>query len=127
MAITLPDARQLPDEVIHELRLRALRGYEMGLSQSDVAEMLGVARETMSRWWSAYQAHGLDGLPDERTGRPLGSGRTLTDEQDAHIQQLIDENSPDKLGIAAPLWSRGGVRDLIHKEYGIWMAVRTVG
>src|SRR5947209_20440286 len=111
MAITLPDARQLPDEVIHELRLRALRGYEVGLSQGDVAEMLGVARETVSRWWSAYQADGLDGLPDERTGRPLGSGRMLTDEQAAHIQQLIDQHSPQQLAIPAPLWSRGAVRE----------------
>jgi transposase len=127
MAITLPDARQLPDEVLHELRLRALRGCEMGLSQSDVAEMLGVARETVSRWWSAYQAHGLDGLPDERTGRPPGSGRTLSDEQGEHIQQLIDANSPANLGINAPLWSRGAVRELIYKKYGVWMPVRTVG
>src|SRR3954464_15351118 len=117
MAITLPDARQLPDEVLQELRLRALRGLEMGFTQSDVAEMLGVARETVSRWWSAYQAHGLDRLPDERTGRPLGSGRALTDEQGVHIQQLIDQHSPQQLGIAAPLWSRKAVRDLIHKEY----------
>src|SRR5215216_7771739 len=117
MAITLPDARQLSDEVLEALRLRALRGCDLGFSESDVAEMLGVARETVSRWWSAYQAHGLDGLPDERTGRPLGSGRTLTDEQGEHIQQLIDQNSPAKLGIQAPLWSRGAVRQLIHKEY----------
>src|SRR5688572_7979304 len=98
MAITLPDARQLSDEVLQELRLRALRGCEMGLSQGDVAEMLGVARETVSRWWSAYQVEGLDGLPAGRTGRPLGSGRTLTDEQGDHIQRLIDGNGPAKLG-----------------------------
>ena len=127
MAITLPDARQLSDEVLEALRLRALRACELGFSESDVAEMLGVARETVSRWWSAYQAEGLDGLPGERTGRPVGSGRTLTDEQAAHIQQLIDDNSPGKLGIKAPLWSRAAVRELIHKEYGIWMPVRTVG
>ncbi len=127
MAIILPDARQLSDEVLEALRLRALRACELGYSESDVAAMLGVARETVSRWWSAYQAEGLDGLPGERTGRPVGSGRTLTDEQAAHIQQLIDENSPAKLGIKAPLWSRGAVRELIHKEYSIWMPVRTVG
>lgn len=127
MAITLPDARQLPDEVLEELRLRASSGCEMGFSQSDVAEMLGVARETVSRWWSAYQAHGLGGLPGERTGRPPGSGRTLTDEQGGHIQRLIDEKTPTELGIESPLWSRGAVRDLIHEEYDIWMPVRTVG
>jgi len=127
MAITLPDARQLSDEVLDALRLRALRACELGFSESDVAEMLGVARETVSRWWSAYQAEGLDGLPGERTGRPVASGRTLTDEQAAHIQQLIDENSPAKLGIKAPLWSRDAVRELIKKKYDIDMPVRTVG
>jgi transposase len=127
MAITLPDARQLPDEVLEALRLRALRGCEMGLSESDVAEMLGVARETVSRWWSAYQGKGVEGLPGGRTGRPVGSGRTLTGEQAAHIRRLIHENSPAKLGIQAPLWSRDAVRGLIQKEYGIDMPVRTVG
>ena len=107
--------------------MRALNACEMGFSESDVAAMLGVARETVSRWWSAYQAKGLAGLPGERTGRPVGSGRTLTDEQAAHIQHLIDQKSPADLAIAAPLWSRAAVRDLILKEYGIDMPVRTVG
>jgi transposase len=127
MAITLPDARQLSDEVLEALRLRALHACELGFSEGDVAAMLGVARETVSRWWSAYQAEGLAGLPGERTGRPLGSGRTLTDQQASHIRQLIDAKSPEQLGIAAPLWSRRAVRDLIKKEYGIEMPVRTVG
>src|SRR5262245_54436057 len=127
MAITLPDARQLSDEVLEALRLRALRACELGFSESDVAAMLGVARENVSRWWSAYQAAGLGGLPGERTGRPVGSGRTLSDEQAAHIQHPLDEKSPADLGIAAPLWSRAAVRELILKEYGIAMPVRTVG
>jgi transposase len=127
MAVTLPDARQLSDEVLEALRLRALRACEMDLTEAEIAEILGVSRETVSRWWTAYARGGLDALPDERTGRPVGSGRTLTDERGAHIQQLIDENSPAKLGIKAPLWSRAAVRELIHKEYGIWMPVRTVG
>jgi len=127
MGISLPDARQLSDEVLEALRLRALRGCEMGLTESEVASLLGVSRETVSRWWTAYCGGGVDGLPGGRTGRPLGSGRTLTDEQGEHIQGLIDGNSPEDLGIAAPLWSRDAVRQLIHKEYGLWMPVRTVG
>ena len=127
MAVSLPDARQLSNEVLEALRLRALRGCEMGFTESEVADLLGVSRETVSRWWCAYAQGGLDALPQERSGRPLGSGRTLTDEQATRIQHLLDSKNPKELGIAAPLWSRAAVRDLIKKEYGIDMAVRTVG
>jgi transposase len=127
MAITLPDARQLSDDVLEALRLRAIRGCELGFTEADVAALLGVSRETVSRWWSAYTRHGPDALPGDRTGRPVGTGRTLSDEQAAHIRDLIDHHSPEKLGIPAPLWSRRAVRDLIRKEYGIAMPVRTVG
>ena len=43
MAISLPDARQLSDEVLQSLRLRALRGCELGYSEIEVAELLGLS------------------------------------------------------------------------------------
>ena len=46
MSISLPDARQLSDEVLQALRLRALRGCEFGYTEIEVAELLGVSRET---------------------------------------------------------------------------------
>jgi transposase len=127
MTISLPDARQLSDEVLEALRLRALRGCELGFTEADVADLLGVRRETVSRWWSAYASAGLDAVPGDRTGRPVGSGRTLSDEQANRIQRLIDDNSPEDLGIACPLWSRRAVRDLINKECAVRMPARTVG
>lgn len=127
MALTLPDARQLSDEVLQALRLRAVHGCELGYTESQVADLLGVARETVSRWWSAYAAAGVEALPQERTGRPRGAGRTLTDDQAAHLQQTLDAHSPEEVGVAAPLWTRRAVRDLIRNEYGITMPVRTVG
>jgi transposase len=127
MAISLPDARRLPDEVLQALRLRALHGCEIGFTEADVADLLGVSRETVSRWWSAYASQGLDAVPGDRTGRPVGSGRTLSDQQAQRIQQLIDDGIPEDLGIACPLWSRRAVRDLIKKEVGVRMPNRTVG
>src|SRR3954453_8149883 len=100
MALSLPDARHLSDEVLEALRLRALRGCELGFTQTAVADLLGVARETVSRWWSAYADGGLDALPHDRTGRPVGLGRFLSDEQARHIQQLLDDHSPADRGIA---------------------------
>jgi transposase len=127
MAIPLPDARQLSDEVIKALRLPALRGCELGYTERQVADFLGVARETVCRWWSAYADRGVPALPQRRTGRPLGSGRALSDAQAEHLQQLLRTHQPEELGIAAPLWTRRAVRDLIHKECDLALAERTVG
>ena len=70
MSIQLPDGRQLSDEALQVLRLRALRGIELGYSELDLADLLGVCHETISRWWTAYTADGLPALPGNRSGRP---------------------------------------------------------
>jgi len=92
MGIILPDARQLSDEVLEALRLRGLRACELGFSESDVAEMLGVARETVfavvsatrRKDWMACPGSG----PDVRRFGPNTDGRT-----GSPLQQLIDNNT----------------------------------
>lgn len=127
MAISLPDARELSDDILEALRLRALHGCELGFTETEIADLLGVRRETVSHWWSAFIEGGLDALPHDRTGRPLGSGRALSDQQAAHIQQQLRTHQPEELGIAAPLWTRRAVGELIRQQCGITLAVRTVG
>jgi transposase len=127
MSIQLPDARQLSDEALQVLRLRALRGIELGYSEVDLAELLGVCHETISRWWTAYLADGLPALPGARSGRPLGTGRLVSDQQAQRIKECIDFHSPEELGIPHALWTRRAVRDLIRKEFAIDLAERTVG
>src|SRR6476469_7877454 len=116
MAILLPDARELSDDVLEALRVRAVRGCELGFTEADVAELLGVCRETVCRGWSAYTRDGLDALPHERSGRPQGAGRTLPDQQARQIRRRLGAHSPEDLGIPAPLWTRPAVRQLIRKE-----------
>src|SRR5262245_24047273 len=127
MPIQLPDGRLLRDEVLDALRLRALRGRELGYAEGDLADLLGVTRETVCRWWSAYRTGGTQALPSGRPGRPLGSGRALTDGQAHYIQALLDHHQPKDLDIATPLWTRRAVAELIHKELGVVVAVRTAG
>ena len=127
MPIALPDARQLSDEALEVLRLRALRGVDLGFSEAEMADVLGVSRDTVSRWWTAYTAGGVEALPQGRSGRPLGSGRLLTDEQAGRIRSLIDKNTPEQVGIHSALWTRRAVGELIHKEFSIDLAERTVG
>lgn len=54
-----------------------------GLTNTAIAERLGVGRPMVTKWRSRFAEHRLDGLPDEpRPGRP----RTITDEQ---VEQVI--------------------------------------
>jgi transposase len=128
MALHLPDARELPADVLEALRLRALHAIaDLDFSETEVAAILGVRRETVCRWWTAYVQGGLDALPQDHRGRPPGAGRALTDAQGERIQDLLRTHHPDDFGIAAPLWTRRAVADLIQREFGIRLAVRTVG
>src|SRR5947209_17810478 len=106
MAIELPDGRCESDEVLVALRLRALHARELGYAVVDIAAILGVREETVSRWCSRYDHGGREALPGDRTGRPIGSGRLLTAEQDRRVQEMIEAQSPERLAIPSALWTR---------------------
>jgi transposase len=94
MAIELPDGRCESNEVLEALRLRAVHARELGYAVVDIAAVLGVREETVSRWCSRYDRGGWEALPGDRTGRPLGSGRLLDREQEQGIQQAIETKAP---------------------------------
>jgi transposase len=121
------DGRSFSDEVLEALRLRAIESRELGYAVQDIAMILGVNRETVSRWCSAYANGGMDALPGDRSGRPHGSGRTLSLEQEDQIQEWMLEKSPNDYDIPSALWTRQAVAELIKKQIGIDMPIRTVG
>ena len=127
MAIELPDGRSESNEVLEALRRRAVHARELGYAVVDIAAVLGVREETVSRWCCKYEGGGEAALPGDRTGRPLGSGRRLTPEQEQAIQQHIDTKIPEQLGISSALWTRQAVQELIARQAGQSVPVRTVG
>jgi transposase len=127
MAIELPDGRHESDDVLDALRSRAVHARELGYSVVDIAAILGVREETVSRWCSKYDRGGREALPGDRTGRPIGSGRLLTGEQERRIQEAIETKSPLELEIPSALWTRQAVQELIKRQVGIRLPIRTVG
>src|SRR5438309_654103 len=101
MAIELPDGRRESNDVLEALRLRAVHARELGYSVIDIAAILGVREETVSRWCPKYNQGGREALPGDRTGGPIGSGRRLTREQEQSLQHLIEAKGPQELGIAS--------------------------
>ena len=127
MAIELPDGRAESNEVLEALRLRAVHAREQGYPIVDIAAILGVREETVSRWCSKYEQGGQEGLPGPRSGRPLGSGRRLLADQEQDLQQLIETKSPQELGVASALWTRQAVQELMEQQLGVRLPIRTVG
>ena len=101
-----------------------MNGHEF----SEIGKAVGVHPRTVQYWWQRYQAEGLKSAVDGgKRGSEVGERRTLTGEQEWAVQQLISEKMPDQLKLAFALWTRGAVKELIRKRFGVEMPIRTVG
>src|SRR3954447_26836740 len=127
MAIELPDGRCESNDVLDALRLRAVHARGLGYAVVDIAAILGVREETVSRWCSRYERGGQEALPGDRTGRPIGSGLRPDGEHERRIQDMIETQSPQELKIASALGTRQAVPELIKQQVGIRLPIRTVG
>jgi transposase len=66
-------------------------------------------------------------LHDAAGGRKLGEQRLLSPAQEALVQKLIADKTPDQLKMPYALWSRAAVAELIEQRFGLKLKVRTMG
>ena len=109
------------------MRQQAIRLREQRKRIVDIAKYLGVHRNTVSQWWQQYQQEGDVALEQQRRGNKLGDNRRLNQSEEAMVQQLMQEYSPEELEIDSALWTRQAVRALIKQQCGVEMPIRTVG
>jgi len=121
------DARSLPAAAKEEKRKQAVRLRKRGETYAAIAESVGVHERTVIRWLRLYEDSGEKALKAKILGRPTGAGRSLSPEQEAQIQKLITDKTPDQLKMAYALWTREAVRQLIEQEFSVKLAIRTVG
>lgn len=121
------DGRTLKKQVQEEKRRTSIKLWKKSLSTSEIAELLEVSVRSVQLWISAYKSGGMSALKTRRMGSPKGAGKTLAEDQEAYIQRQIQDAYPDQLKLDYALWTRKAVMELIEKEYGISMPIRTVG
>lgn len=120
------DARSLSQPAQEELRRVAVRMVQDGRSRAETARLVGVTRETVSRWAAAHRRGGDHALDSRRRGRRPGHTK-LTDAQQKKLASLIVGKNPDQLKLPGFLWTRALVRELIWREYVIDVTEETVG
>lgn len=121
------DARSLSAAAKEEKRKQAVRLRQRGQTYADIAEVVGVHERTVIRWIRTYEHAGAKGLKAKALGRPLGTGRSLSAQQEQQVQKLIADKTPDQLKMPYALWTREAVRQLIEQTFAIKLAIRTVG
>ncbi len=121
------DARKLSTDAQQEIRYQVIRLKKQGRKRSEIGEITGVHPSTISAWWKLYKSDGKKALKIKKRGRPTGSCRTLTLEQEKELQKAMYDKCPDQLKLKFALWTRIAVQQLIKQLWSINMPIRTVG
>jgi transposase len=110
-----------------DLRRRVVAAVQSGASQTDVARMFGVSRQTVSAWVRAYRNTGDEAFQLATRGRRPGDQLALSLSQQFAIIETITRYTPDGLGMRFRLWTRQAVAELINHEFQVTLGTTTVG
>jgi len=119
------DARTLSPQTQFELRKQVIRLRKKGMANKLVAEVVGTTPSHASSIWQAYKRDGMMAIKQKVRGRRHGAKRRLTTEQEAAMQKLLVDKTPDQMKLPFALWTRDAVRLAILQHYHIDLPLRT--
>jgi transposase len=121
------DARNQSLAELHERRKQVIRLHKKQYGVMQIVELTGLSWPAVRAAIDLYEAGGVAALKPKPRGKKSGEGRSLTPEQEAHIQKLIVEKRPEQLKMEFALWTRAAVSQLIEVEFQIKLSVRGTG
>ena len=120
------DARTLSPQTQYELRKQVVRLRHKGISNKETAAIVGMCENRTSTIWRNYLNGGMKAIKPKKRGRRYGEKRKLTAEQEAAIQNLLIDKTPDQLKLSFALWTREAVHQVILEHCNIDVPLRTV-
>lgn len=121
------DYRSLPEIERFIMRKMAISLIKSGKKKKDVARLLGVRPTSISEWVKKHKVDGIAGLKSKKRGVKSEDKKLLSDEQEKEVQKMIIDIMPDQLNLDYALWTRKAVKELIEREFGIVLAITTMG
>lgn len=121
------DFRKLTSSERYQFRKRAVALVKSGKKQNEVASLFGVRTATVSSWIKAHKHEGNQGLTDDIRGVKSADKKLLSKNQEKEIQKMIVDVMPDQLKLDYALWTRKAVKELVEREFGIVLAINTMG
>lgn len=121
------DFRSVDSGTRKEIRGLAIKKIESGMRKKLVADLYGVNQNTITNWVKKYSSKGIKGLVDNKRGVKSEDRKLISKEQEQKIQKMITDVMPDQLKLDYALWTRKAVKELVEREFGIVLAVNTMG
>ncbi len=115
---------------LEERRKRAGKLFAKGVAQADIANELGVSRQSVSRWYSDWRSSGTRGL------RAAGRAGRLPKLDAKQLRQVVREleKGARAHGYATDLWTLARVGEVIEATTGVsyhpghvWRVLRQMG
>jgi transposase len=118
------DGRKLDHKTLEVLRMRAVEQVAAGSHPEDVARTLGFHHNTVYGWVAKVREGGTAALKAKPVpGRPPRLGG----QQVSRLYTLIVGADPRQLSFEFALWTRGMVRELVRREFGVRLSEVSVG
>jgi len=120
------DARKTPNS-LYERRKQVIRLYQKRYLPMKIVELTDLSWGAVNTAITLYEEGGSSALKPKKRGRKVGMCRRLNEEQEERIQQVICTKRPEQLEMGFALWTRTAVRELVLREFGIELPIRTMG
>ncbi len=121
------DFRTVKESSRQTIRKRAIKLINNGKKKGEVAILFGVKAGTISDWVKNYKEYGVDGLKGKPRGVKSEDRKLLSADQEKAVQLMIVDKMPDQMKLDYALWTRKAVKELVEREFGVILAINTMG
>ena len=119
------DFRTIDDTIRSSYRKKAIALIKKGFKKGDVAILFCVNKNTVSNWVKHYNETGS--FKSKKKGVKSEDKKLLSLSQEKSIQLMIVDKMPDQLKLDYALWTRKAVKELVEREFGVVLAINTMG
>lgn len=121
------DFRTVTEQARVVIRRKAIKLILSGVKKKEVAQLFGVKSGTISDWYKSYKSNGFIGLAAKKRGVKSEDKKLLSIANEKAIQLMIIDKMPDQLKLDYGLWTRKAVKELVEREFGVVLAINTMG